>query len=493
MDRFHVCDLTSRPLPIQPRFAPGEIAFVPPATAFRISLPVEVPGFGEVFLYADNRGAGYTAQSLESTDVLFLNREFAVDRLDTVLTLKEDCGRSGLTLSTGVLERITAAEAFLARADEAGADERTVLKWAVESLRESLWAGEMIVVERAKQLIERRGPRPGFLFGCNAFRFRDHGSPYTRLFESLFNFATLPFYMGSVEKVQGQPDYSNVDALLQGLQGTRIVSKGHPLIFLTADSPDWVKNRPFPEIKQICLNYIRGSVRRYRARIHIWDVVNEAHVQPDTQYAEAIIPGYTKKQTVELSCAAARAAREADPTCFRIVNNTGTWADYYMGRNPKPWQQTAYDYLAMLEDERCEYEAIGLQYYHSGRDLLEFERDVERFSRFKKPIHVTELQIPSSSADVEGRDWWGGGAGGARLPWHGKEFTETIQADWVESVYTILYSKPYVDAITWWDMTDPAFVPHGGLVNADMSPKEGYFRLKALLDAWKNRAGSSQA
>jgi hypothetical protein len=44
-----------------------------------------------------------------------------------------------------------------------------------------------------------------------------------------------------------------------------------------------------------------------------------------------------------------------------------------------------------------------------------------------------------------------------------------------------------VDAITWWDMADPAFVPHGGLVKA---PKEGYFRLKALLDGWKNRARS---
>ncbi len=158
-----------------------------------------------------------------------------------------------------------------------------------------------------------------------------------------------------------------------------------------------------------------------------------------------------------------------------------------MGQKPQVWQQNAYDYLKMLEDEQCDYEAIGLQYYHSGRDLLEFERDLERFAHFKKPIHITELQIPSSSEEIVGgwSAWWGGGTGGSGLRWHGEEFTETIQADWVEGMYTILYSKSYVEAITWWDFDDPGFVSHGGLINEDMTPKESYNRLKALLEKWK--------
>jgi len=81
MSRFYICDLLSRPFQIDPQFSPGEIAFVPASEPFRISLPVMVPGFGEVFLYADNRGAGYSADSLAKTDILFLNYEFAADRL----------------------------------------------------------------------------------------------------------------------------------------------------------------------------------------------------------------------------------------------------------------------------------------------------------------------------------------------------------------------------------------------------------------------------
>ena len=42
-----------------------------------------------------------------------------------------------------------------------------------------------------------------------------------------------------------------------------------------------------------------------------------------------------------------------------------------MERDPAPWQQNAYDYLKMLEDDQVDYEAIGLQYYHSGRNLLD--------------------------------------------------------------------------------------------------------------------------
>jgi hypothetical protein len=51
------------------------------------------------------------------------------------------------------------------------------------------------------------------------------------------------------------------------------------------------------------------------------------------------------------------------------------------------------------------------------------------------------------------------------MTWH-NEFTETLQADWVESVYTIAYSKPWVEAISYWDFNGkgmtPSSPPRGG-------------------------------
>ena len=483
MDRFHICDLLLRPSPIDPKFAPGQAVFAPIDKPFRISLPLRVPGFGHVFVYADNRGAGHTPATLAKTGDLLLNYEFAADRLATVRRLAGECRRSGVVIPAAVERQAKTAAELLQKAESARRDPAACARTAMESLRDSLWAGEALVFERAKQRIAKQGPRPGFLFGCNAFRFATGPEWYRTRFAGLFNYATLPFYRGQVERTRGQVDYSRPEAILNALAGRRIPVKGHTLIFLVPEStPAWLKLRSFGETKALCLSHVREAISRYRDRVHVWDVINEAHVQPD---GDNWIAGFTCQQNVELTLAALGAARDTDPTCYRLVNNTGTWTDYYMGRKHGLWQQSVYDYLAMLKDAGAGYEAVGLQYYHSGRDVLEFERNLETFRAFGKPVHLTELGISSSSEDVPKSEWWGGGIGGARLVWHGDKFTEESQADWFEQVYTIAYSKPWIVAVSSWDLADPAFIPHGGFVKADGSPKESYGRLSALLGKWR--------
>jgi len=488
--RFHVCDLRMRPTPIAPRFEAGQAAFDPPQYPFRIGLPLVVPGFGHVFVYADNRGRGLSARSFSSGKPLQLNYEFAADRWATVSSLIEECRRSGVIVSAAAHRRAGAADALLRQAATLASDQAAMAKAAMESLRESLWAGEMIVLERAQQAIAQRGPRPGFLFGCNAFQYPEKGRPYADRFEAAFNYATLPFYRGLIEPELGHRSYSSPARLLDWLGNTGIVSKGHPLIFLSDETPQWLRNLSFDETRRLCLIHVRESILKFRGHIHVWDVVNEAHVQPEP---ETGMRGFTKAQNVELTTAALREARQADPTCFRIVNSTGTWCDYYMGRNPAPWQQSVYDYLQMLKDAGAEYEAIGLQYYHSGRDMLEFERNLETFKNFGKPIHITELGYPSSSEERNPKDeWWGGGIGGCRMVWHGERNTEGTQADWLEQLYTIAFSKPYVEALTWWDLNDDScFMPHGGLLSADNTPKPAYDRLSGLLAKWRSPAHSA--
>jgi hypothetical protein len=60
---------------------------------------------------------------------------------------------------------------------------------------------------------------------------------------------------------------------------------------------------------------------------------------------------------------------------------------------------------------------------------------------------------------------------------------EAKQADYVEQIYTLLFSHPAVRAISWWDFSDY----HGwknapcGMLRDDMSPKPVYNRLLALI------------
>ena len=69
--------------------------------------------------------------------------------------------------------------------------------------------------------------------------------------------------------------------------------------------------------------------------------------------------------------------------------------------------------------------------------------------------------------------------------WHGP-WSETTQADWMEAVYTLCYSKQHYQAITWWDFSDHKghFWPFGGMLNADLTPKESYRRLLKLQKDW---------
>ncbi len=142
LERFHLCDSLMRPFTVPFETASGQVRFTPPSDKpFRISMPLTVPGFGQVFVYADDGGSGYTAQSLGRANPLVLNYAFARDRMATVRRAEADCKQLGVGISPETQQRIDAAQASLTRAEAAGADRTVQARGAMESLRDSLWAG----------------------------------------------------------------------------------------------------------------------------------------------------------------------------------------------------------------------------------------------------------------------------------------------------------------------------------------------------------------
>ena len=465
-----------------------------PAGKFEMTMILPVRDFGQVYLYADNGGALYPPSL---TGELLLNYEFARSRAAFVRRYVKAAEAEGVVFSTGVTERLERGEAALAKASDAGEPAARV-GHSNDSLADTMWAGEMAAVERARHHIARNGPRPGFLFGCNAFGYtksdeyvmdlllklgeNDHAYAYAksdeygRLYRDLLNYATVPFYRAATEKVEGHPDYSAVDAILEELAGSGILPKGHPLIWLHRGGiPEFLKTKSWAEIKQSCREYILRSVGRFRSRIHTWDVINEAHDSANEL-------GFDHQQLLELTRLAADTTRVADPTAFRVVNSCCTWGEYvakgrnYNGVMRQPIR-TPLQYYKVLEDAGVSYDAVGLQLYNPVRDMLEIERHVERFFVFGKPVHVTELGVPSGNPSEVRMN--------TENPWHGTAWTQQVQADWVEQFYTICYSKPQVQAITWWDFADPAFIKNGGLVDEKFQPKQSYDRLRRLILSWK--------
>jgi GH35 family endo-1,4-beta-xylanase len=474
-DRLLLVAPDSRPFEVlaQPH-GDGTAAVDMPKEKFELKMFLPVRDFGEVYVHADNAGAWYSAAQVRGE--LLLNYEFARSRATFVRRYVKSAQTEGVEFSSAMMNRLEQGEAALVRA-AAARETGARVGHSNDSLAETMWAGEMAAVERARHRIARQGPRPGFLFGSAAFGYA-RSEEYARQYGALLNYGTVPFYRAQVERVEGVPNYRNVEGILEKLAGTQIIAKGHPLVwFDSAAVPEFLTTKPWDELKRSCRDYILRSVGRFRSRIHAWDVINEAH-----DWANKL--SLNQDQLLEMTRLAAESTRLADPTAFRVINCCMPWGEYVgTGRGPsgplKRPLRTPLEYYRAIEAASVPYEAIGIQVYYPAYDLLEIERQLERFFAFGKSVHITELGVPSSSEGVKI---------GGTLPydhvWHGAAWSEATQADWAEQFYTICYSKPAIQAISWWTFADPSR-PANGLLHADLQPKQSYLRLAKLLTSWK--------
>lgn len=160
----------------------------------------------------------------------------------------------------------------------------------------------------------------------------------------------------------------------------------------------------------------------------------------------------------------------------------------------------AYIEANMLKGARID--AIGMQYhlFNNSEDEYRLTRQtvnpqnlykhMDLYSRFGKPLHITEVTVPSYSWEAE---------------------DEEIQAELIEKLYSIWFSHPNVEQIIYWNLVDGyAFVRepdpekfkasqgnmqlgenyyHGGLLRFDLTPKPAYYKIKELTQkVWHTEA-----
>ncbi|WP_347243228.1 endo-1,4-beta-xylanase [Thermogutta sp.] len=318
--------------------------------------------------------------------------------------------------------------------------------------------------------------RHAFLFGCNIFKWGRIEDPkleeaYRQRFAEIFNYATVGFYWPTYERRQAEPSHEYARQVAEWCREHGIAVKGHPLAWNFVD-PAWLPDDP-KEILRLQLARIEDCVSRFAGLIDRWDVVNEA-TEFDRPSCQQRGPKMTRMwqevgQT-EFTKLCFERARKANPNATLIIN------DYVI--SPK------YERLLeqLVDDQnRPIFDVIGIQsHMHGGTWSNGQIWDVcERFSRFKVPLHFTETTIVSGEL---GR--------GRPRPWVTTPEGEEYQAREVVRFYTMLFSHPAVQAITWWDFSDyrawqgaPA-----GLLRQDMSPKPAYTELyKLIKQKWWTR------
>ena len=476
LKRLYLVDKEYDPIKLLPEVeSDGVCMLARPKGRFAFAMPFDLPGFGDVWTYGDDGGPGFESAHFSGT--IDLNYALAASRLKKVEAAITAGESDGCGFPSAVVERLGKSRALLKQSREAK-DPAAAAELATDSLTNSMWAGETVAVERARHRIKKNGPRPDFLFGCNAFGCLRGRSAYTKRFYDIFNYCTLPFYWNGFEPEDGKPQWERLDKMVEWCQAGRITPKGHPLVWFHKDvMPAWAREMNYQAMMERLRKRVRDIVSRYAGRIDIWDVINEAH-----NWANMF--NYTYDQLDEMTKMACDETKAANPKATRLVNNTFMFGEDAFpsanGKSPERWTRTVHQYIQDLLRMGTDFEAIGMQLYWPGRDMLEMDALLDRFARFKKPIHITEQGI-SSNVGVDEKSMVKNAFGRWHKPW-----SEEVQADWVEQFWTIAYSKPAVRGLTWWDFSDNGhFWAFGGLLREDLTPKESYWRLRGLIQDWR--------
>lgn len=293
----------------------------------------------------------------------------------------------------------------------------------------------------------------------------EHALLFRKRFMELFNFGTIPFYWKRYEPEAGNTKEASRKELARWCRENGIRAKGHVLLW--THEPAWVTAMPGREGVETLFKRVERDTAAFRGLLDVWDVVNEPCCgiqQGRDRKAEAVVRAYETMGLTEVLKRAFSAARRSDPEAQLLLNDWDTRPEF------ESLVEQSLAAGAMID-------GIGIQsHMHEGYWGTEKVWDVcERFGRFGKPVHFTEVTLISGPDKAS----------------HSTTEGERQQAKDAAEMYTVLFSHPSVEAITWWDLTDRGAWMNApaGLLRIDMSPKPAYEELKQLIKgAWWTQA-----
>jgi endo-1,4-beta-xylanase len=284
---------------------------------------------------------------------------------------------------------------------------------------------------------------------------------YCERFAALLNLTTLGFYWASYEPERGKPNYVYTDKVVEWAGARGIHCKGHPLVWdYSGSSPNWLPE-DLKEVERLSKARVREIVSRYKGRIDIWDVVNEAthlyEIKDKSRMDEmAISMGQSAYVAEHL-----KSARTANPAATLLVNDYKIDPAYYLLLD------------SLRENKKLLFNTVGIQ-SHMHRGIWPLQKvwsTCDIYAKLGLPIHFTETTVLSGKR-IDKENYRPSTPEG-----------EAAQADYVKKFYTALFAHPSVQAVTWWDFSDYGAwrKAPSGLLRADMSPKPVYDKLMSLI------------
>lgn len=433
--------------------------------------PIE--GFGNVLLP--------TTCLPEREEPYILNVEIARARLMQIINKREEW--SFFEPIEGLQDISEQARDLLIQAVQNISDPTLASKLADESLEKAILFSEKLAIEQAKVNFDAREKNHGFGRGCLGCRI-DPGQiknpAYLEKMLTQFNRVMVPVNWAQIEAEQGNYDFSSLDACIEILSKKKLVISAGPLLCFSKEFlPEWlIKNgESFEKIREWAYQFICQTVSRYQGSVRAWRVISGINAFNCFEF--------TFEQVLEMTRAANMAVKASCDRSLKIIEISNPWGEYYATTSATIPPLV---YMDMVVQSGINFDAFGLQ-MHFGknqagmhvRDMMQISGMLDYFGHIAKPLHITELEVPSKA----GTDSQTGNVAGV---WH-KQWDQDSQEQWIEQFYKIALSKPFVDSVTYSNLADTkdSTIANSGLLTEQLEPKKSFNTLKQLRELIFNR------
>jgi endo-1,4-beta-xylanase len=219
----------------------------------------------------------------------------------------------------------------------------------------------------------------------------DPTTPLAQLVAREFNAITPTNMMkwGPIEPREGEWRWEGPDRLVDFGTANRMTVVGHTLVW-HSQTPAWlfVDGQGAPVAKDRLLERIETRVRtlvgRYKGRVHVWDVVNEAIDEDEKGWRRSRFFTIAGPEYVEH---AFRLAHEVDPKATLLYND-------YNEHNPGR-RRFLVDVIRDYRKRGVPIHGVGFQ-GHVGLsypDMTEYEKSLQAMAAEAMPVHITELDV----------------------------------------------------------------------------------------------------
>jgi len=403
-----------------------------------------------------------------------LNVEIARAKLMQIINKREDW--AFFDQLEGLEDISKQAQGLLIQAIQNIKDPPQASRLADESLKKAIVFSEDLAIKQAESLFNARSKAHGFGRGCLGCRIDptqiDNPKYIDRLLE-LFGSVTIPINWAQIEPHKGTYDFSTLDVCIEALAKKKLTFSAGPLLCFSKEYlPEWLlgSKASFEKIRETAYQFASKVVIHYSNIIRTWCVISGLNVFNHF--------GFDFEQVLEMTRAANMAVKAASIKALKIIEISNPWGEYYA---TTPHTIPPLVYIDMVVQSGINFDAFGLQMKfgknQSGmhvRDMMQTSAILDYFAPIAKPLYILAVQVPSQDGD------------GLQKPevagiWH-QQWSQARQAQWLKQFYKIALSKPFIDTVTYANLTDTAdsTIAYSGLLTDQLEPKKSFSALKKL-------------